>query len=106
MAEALFWPALFAYGEAVIAYASPRFSRLGIWGVRIGWLAQTALLAVQAAGADGFPWASWAGSLNLFFWLVVGAYLIWGCRPQFRLLGLWVMTLVLVPFAAAGTRGG
>ena len=106
MAEALFWPALFAYGEAVLAYASPRFSRLGIWGVRIGWLAQTALLAVQAAGADGFPWASWAGSLNLFVWLVVGTYLIWGCRPNFRLLGLSVMPLVFALFVAARIGGG
>ena len=66
----------------------PRLARLGTWGVRIGWLAQTALLAAQAARADGFPWSSWAGSLNLFVWLVVGAYLIWGCRPRYRLLGL------------------
>jgi ABC-type uncharacterized transport system permease subunit len=106
MAEALFWPALFAYGEAVLAYASPRFSRLAIWGVRIGWLAQTALLAVQAAGADGFPWSSWAGSLNLFVWLVVGTYLIWGCRPNFRLLGLSVMPLVFALFVAARLGGG
>jgi ABC-type uncharacterized transport system permease subunit len=106
MAEALFWPALFAYGEAAVAYASPRFSRLAIWGVRIGWLVQTALLVVQAARADGFPWSSWAGSLNLFVWLVVGAYLIWGCRPNFRLLGLTVMPLVFALFVAARLGGG
>ena len=88
MVEALFWPALLAYGEAALAYSSPRTTRAATWGVRIGWLAQTALLVVQAARADGFPWSSWAGSLNLFVWLVVGAYLIWGCRPRFRLLGL------------------
>lgn len=106
MAEVLFWPAVFAYGEAVIAYASPRFTRLGTWGVRIGWLAQTALLAVQAARVDGFPWSSWAGSLNLFVWLVVGTYLIWGCRPRFRLLGLTVMPLVVALFVAARIGGG
>jgi ABC-type uncharacterized transport system permease subunit len=106
MAELLFWPALFAYGEAVVAYASPRFTRLGTWGVRIGWLAQTALLALQAARADGFPWSSWAGSLNLFVWLVVGTYLIWGCRPQFRLLGLSVMPLVFALFVVARVGGG
>jgi ABC-type uncharacterized transport system permease subunit len=106
VAEALFWPALFAYGEAVVAYASPRFARLGTWGVRSGWLAQTALLAVQAVRADGFPWSSWAGSLNLFVWLVVGAYLIWGCRPRFRLLGLAVMPLVVALFVAARVGGG
>ena len=106
MVEALFWPALVAYGEAAVAYASPRFTRLGTWGVRVGWLAQTALLAVQAARADGFPWSAWAGSLNLFVWLVVGAYLIWGCRPRFRLLGLAVMPLVVALFVVARVGGG
>jgi len=106
MAEVLFWPAVVAYGEAVIAYASPRFTRLGTWGVRLGWLAQTALLAVQASRADGFPWSSWAGSLNLFVWLVVGTYLIWGCRPRFRLLGLTVMPLAVTLFVAARVGGG
>ena len=106
MVEALFWPALVAYGEAMVAYASPRFARLGTWGVRLGWLAQTALLAVQAARADGFPWSSWAGSLNLFVWLVVGTYLIWGCRPRFRLLGLSVMPLVFALFVVARVGGG
>jgi ABC-type uncharacterized transport system permease subunit len=102
----LFWPALVAYGEAVLAYASPRFTGLGTWGVRVGWLAQTALLALQAARVDGFPWSSWAGSLNLFVWLVVGTFLIWGCRPRFRLLGLTVMPLALALFVAARIGGG
>jgi len=110
MVEALFWPALLAYGEAAVAYASPRTARAATWGVRLGWLAQSALLAVQAARADGFPWSSWAGSLNLFVWLVVSAYLIWGCRPRFRLLGLAVMPLAVVLFVVArlggGTHGG
>ena len=57
-----------------------RAGRLATWGVRLGWLAQTALLAAQAARDDGFPWGTWAASLNLFVWLVVSAYLIWGCR--------------------------
>jgi ABC-type uncharacterized transport system permease subunit len=104
--EALFWPALLGYGEAALAYASARTSRAATWGVRVGWLAQTALLAVQAARADGFPWASWAGSLNLFVWLVVGAYLIWGCRPRFRLLGLAVMPLAAGLFVVARIGGG
>jgi ABC-type uncharacterized transport system permease subunit len=106
MVEVFFWPALVAYGEAAIAYASPRFARLGTWGVRVGWLAQTALLVVQAARADGFPWSTWAGSLNLFVWLVVGAYLIWGCRPRYRLLGLGVMPLAVALFVAARIGGG
>ena len=106
MAELFFWPALVAYGEAVVAYASPRFTALGTWGVRLGWLAQTALLGVQAVRADGFPWSSWAGSLNLFVWLVVSTYLIWGCRPRFRLLGLSVMPVVVVLFVAARLGGG
>jgi ABC-type uncharacterized transport system permease subunit len=104
--EALFWPALLAYGEAAFAYASARTSRAATWGVRLGWLAQTALLILQAARADGFPWTTWAGSLNLFVWLVVGAYLIWGCRPRFRLLGLVVMPLAAILFVVARVGGG
>ena len=106
MVEALFWPAFLAYGEAALAYSSPRTTRAATWGVRVGWLAQTALLVVQAARADGFPWSSWAGSLNLFVWLVVGAYLIWGCRPRFRLLGLAVMPLAAALFVVARVGGG
>jgi ABC-type uncharacterized transport system permease subunit len=106
MVEALFWPALLAYGEAAFAYASPRTSRAATWGVRVGWLAQTALLVVQAARTEGFPWSTWAGSLNLFVWLVVGAYLIWGCRPRFRLLGLAVMPLAVALFVVARVGGG
>lgn len=111
MAEALFWLALLAYGESVVAYAvnvrSPgRAGRLATWGVRLGWLAQTALLGVQAARADGFPWTTWAGSLNLFTWLVVVAYLVWGCTPRYRLLGLGVMPLVVGMLLAAWAGGG
>lgn len=106
MAELLFWPAILGYGEAAIAYSSPRYTRTATWGVRVGWLAQTALLAVQAAGVDGFPWSTWAGSLNLFVWLVVGAYLIWGCQQRFRLLGLAVMPLAALLFVAARVGGG
>jgi ABC-type uncharacterized transport system permease subunit len=104
--EALFWPALLGYGEAAFAYATVRTSRAATWGVRIGWLAQTALLIAQAARSDGFPWSSWAGSLNLFVWFVVGAYLIWGCRPRFRLLGLAVMPLAVALFVVARVGGG
>src|SRR5204862_8289893 len=111
LAELLFWPALLAYGEAAVAYFGEarhpgRAGRLATWGVRIGWLVQTALLVVQAARADGFPWSSWAGSLNLFVWLVVGAYLIWGCRPRYRLLGLAVLPLAVVLFVLARVGGG
>jgi ABC-type uncharacterized transport system permease subunit len=104
--EALFWPALLGYGEAAFAYASMRTTRAATWGVRIGWLAQTALLVAQADHADGFPWSSWAGSLNLFVWLVVAAYLIWGCRPRYRLLGLAVMPLAAALFVVARIGGG
>ena len=106
MVEALFWPALLGYGEAALAYASARTSRAATWGVRLGWLAQTALLIAQAARSDGFPWSTWAGSLNLFVWFVVGAYLIWGCRPRFRLLGLTVMPLAAALFVVARVGGG
>ena len=49
MAELLFWPALLAYGEAAVAYLNdvrhPGLAgRLATWGVRVGWLVQTALL--------------------------------------------------------------
>lgn len=112
MAELLVWPALLAYGEAAVAYAGDArrpgsLGRLATWGVRLGWLAQTALLIAQAGGADRFPWSTWAGSLNLFVWLVVGAYLIWGCSPRFGLLGLAVMpfaaSLLTVSYLAGGT---
>ncbi|MDQ3822749.1 MAG: cytochrome c biogenesis protein CcsA [Actinomycetota bacterium] len=111
MAEVFFWPALLAYGEAALAYGADvrrpgRPGRLATWGVRLGWLAQTGLLVVQAARADGFPWTSWAGALNLFVWLVVGAYLIWGCRARYRLLGLAVMPLAAVLLAVAWAGGG
>ena len=111
MAELLVWPALIAYGEAAFAYAGelrgPGLAgRAATWGVRLGWVAQTALLAVQLLDADGFPWGTWAGSLNLFVWLVVGAYLIWGCRAPFRLLGLVVMPVATALFVLAWASGG
>lgn len=111
MAELLFWPALLAYGEAAVAYAGNArhpgaLGRLATWGVRVGWLAQTALLVAQAARADGFPWSTWAGTLNLFVWLVVSAYLIWGCKPSYRLLGLAVMPVAAVLLAVAYAGGG
>jgi ABC-type uncharacterized transport system permease subunit len=111
VAELLVWPVLIAYSEAAVAYAgdarSPgRLGRFATWGVRLGWVAQTALLGVQAVRAGGFPWDNWAGSLNLFVWLVVGAYLIWGCRPRYRLLGLAVMPLSALLLAVSYAAGG
>jgi ABC-type uncharacterized transport system permease subunit len=100
VAELLFLPALLGYGEAALAYAGDawhpgRAGRLATWGVRLGWLAQTTLIAALFAGSGGFPWDTWAGTLNLFVWLVVGIYLVWGCRARYGLLGLTIM-----PFAA------
>jgi len=111
MSELLVVPALLAYGEAAFAYAGelrgPGLAgRLATWGVRLGWVAQTALLVGQATSAAGFPWGTWAGSLNLFVWLVVGAYLIWGCKPRYRLLGLAVMPVAAVLLALAWAGGG
>ena len=111
MADLLVWAALIAYGVAAIAYAldlrGPGLAgRLATWGVRLGWVAQTALLAVQLIDADGFPWGTWAGALNLFVWLIVGAYLIWGCRPRYRLLGLVVMPFVAVLLGISWAGGG
>jgi HemX protein len=111
VAELLVWPALLAYGEAAFAYAGNArnpgaLGRFATWGVRLGWLAQTALLVGQAARADGFPWSTWAGSLNLFVWLVVSTYLIWGCKPKFRLLGRAVMPLAAALLAVSYLAGG
>jgi ABC-type uncharacterized transport system permease subunit len=111
MAELLVWPALIAYGEAAFAYAGelrgPGLAgRAATWGVRIGWLAQTGLLVVQLLDSDGFPWGTWAGALNLFVWLIVTAYLIWGCKPRYRLLGLAVMPPAAVLLLAAWAGGG
>ncbi len=111
MAELLFWPALLLYGEAAVGYFGDArrpgtAGRAATWGVRLGWLAQTALLAVQVVRDDGFPWETWAASLNLFVWLVVAAYLIWGCRRPYRLLGLVVMPLAAVLLVVARAGGG
>jgi ABC-type uncharacterized transport system permease subunit len=111
LAELLFWPALVLYGEAAVGYLGDArrpgaAGRAATWGVRLGWLVQTALLAVQAARDDAFPWGTWAGSLNLFVWLVVGAYLIWGCSRSYRLLGLAVMPLAAVLLVVARAGGG
>lgn len=111
MAELLVWPVLIAYGEATVAYAgelrgSGRYGRIGIWGVRVGWLAQTVLLVAQALSAEGFPWGTWAGALNLLSWLVVSAYLVWGCRPRYRLVGLGVMPVALGLLALSFVGGG
>ena len=111
MAELLFWPALLLYGEAAVGYLGDarrpgRAGRAATWGVRLGWLVQTALLVVQATSEDGFPWGTWAGSLNLFVWLVVGVYLIWGCRGAYRLLGLAVMPLAAALLVVARAGGG
>ena len=114
MAELLLWSSVLAYGEATAAFGiasrhPARAGRFGTWGIRLGWLAQTGLLAVQVVRADGFPWSTWAGSLNLFVWLVVTGYLIWGCRPRYRLLGLGVaplaFALLVVAWLAGGTGG-
>ena len=66
LAALLFWPAVAGYAEAAFAYAGDlarpgKLARYAIWGVRVGWLAQTALLVTQAVRAEGFPWGTWAG---------------------------------------------
>ena len=58
MAEFLVVPALLAYGEAAFAYAGELRGpglpgRLATWGVRLGWLAQTALLSGRASRPTG-----------------------------------------------------
>jgi ABC-type uncharacterized transport system permease subunit len=111
MAEYFFGLAFLAYAGAAIAYAADArqrgaAGRLATWGVRLGWLLHTGLLVDQAARADGFPWATWAGSLNLFVWLVVSVYLVWGCRTRYRLLGLAVLPLAATLLVIARLGGG
>jgi len=111
LAEAFLWSALACYAAAAVAYGisyrSPGiFGRAATWCVRLGWLAQTGLLVVQVTEAAGFPWATWSASLGLFVWLVVTAYLIWGCRPRYRLLGVAVMPLAALLLAVAYAGGG
>ncbi|MGZ4383498.1 MAG: cytochrome c biogenesis protein CcsA [Gaiellaceae bacterium] len=111
MTEILFWPALVAYGEAAVAYFGSlrrpgQAGRLAIWGVRLGWLAQTALLVWQARKAGGFPWTAWAGALDLFVWLMIGAYLVWGCSSRFRLLGLAVVPPAVAVLVVVRLAGG
>jgi ABC-type uncharacterized transport system permease subunit len=105
IAELLFWPALILYGEAALGYFSAAW-RAALWGVRLGWLAQTALLIAQAAREDGFPWSTWAGSLDLFVWFVVTVYLVWGSRRPYRLLGLTVMPLAAMLLIVSRAGGG
>jgi ABC-type uncharacterized transport system permease subunit len=113
--ELLVWPALVGYGQAAVAFVGEArkpgpFGRAAIWSVRLGWLAQTGLLVAQAAGGGGFPWSTRFGALNLLVWLVVGTYLIWGCSPRFRLLGLCVMpasaALLVLAYAGGGLAVG
>ena len=114
MAELLVLPALLGYGVAAVALLTEArrpgaAGRVAIWGVRIGWLAHTGLLVAQAASAEGFPWSSPGGALNALAWLVVGGYLVWGCKPRFRLVGLTLMPVAVavlaVAWAADGTAG-
>src|SRR3954452_7075317 len=98
LAELLFWPALLLYGEAAVGYFGDvrRTGRAGstaTWGVPLGWVGAIAPLVVHPTRDDDFPWSTWASSLSLFVWLVVSAYLIWGCRRSYRLLCLGVMPL-------------
>ena len=60
--------------------------------------------SARRLSAEGFPWGPGRASLNLFVWLVVGAYLIWGCTPRYRLLGLTVMPVAAL--AARARLGG
>jgi hypothetical protein len=110
MAEYLFGFAFLAYAGAAIAYAvdvrrpgpAGRLPR-GVCGS-----AGCSRLRSDRPGCagDGFPWTTWAGWLNLFVWLVVSVYLVWGCRTRYRLLGLVVMPLAVVLLVIARLGGG
>src|SRR5256885_16868863 len=73
LAELLFWPALLLYGEAAVGYFGDmrhpgRAGRVATWGVRFGWILQTALLGVQAGRDGGVPRGAGASLLGLFLW--------------------------------------
>ena len=108
--ELLFWPAVLAYGEAAVAYAgNVRYPGLG--GSRSGACASAGSSRLPCSSSrpsarTAFPWDTWAGSLNLFVWLVVGGYLVWGCKPRYRLLGLAVMPFAAILLAASYLGGG
>ena len=109
MAEFLVVPALLAYGRPSPTRAScgPRARRPARDLGRPARLARADGAARRrGVSAEGFPWGTWAGALNLFVWLVVGAYLIWGCTPRYRLLGLTVMPVAAVLLALAWAGGG
>jgi hypothetical protein len=60
LAAILFWPALAGYAEAAVAYLGDsvrpgRLARFAIWGVRLGWLAQTGLLGAKASPGEAGP---------------------------------------------------
>ena len=80
--------------------------RAATWGVRLGWLVQTALLVVQVVRDDGFPWGTWAARSTCSSGSSSAAYLIWGCRRPYRLLGLVVMPLAAVLLVVARAGGG
>ena len=46
------------------------------------------------------------GRLNLLSWLVVTGYLVWGCKPRYRLLGLVVMPIAAGLLVLAWAGGG
>ena len=74
--ELLIWPALIAYGEAAVAYAGDARRPGGSASSGRGGCASAACAdgprSARSPRADGFPWGTWAGSLNLFRLVVVG----------------------------------
>ena len=59
MAELLVWPIVIAYGEAALVYAGEvrghrRYDSLGIWGVRVGWLASSTIF--NDPRSSRLPW--------------------------------------------------
>ena len=112
MVELLFWPAVLAYGEAAVAYAGnvrypgpgpPR--DLG----RARRLARADLPAGPPGRARRGVSVGHLGRIAQPLRLaVVGGYLVWGCTPRYRLLGLAVMPFAAVLLVASylGRRDG
>ena len=112
MAELLVWPALIAYGEAAFAYAGElRGPGLAGRARHLGRPASAGSRRRRSSSCScstrtasrGAPGP--ARSTSSSGWSS-RAYLIWGCKPRYRLLGLAVMPPAAVLLLAAWAGGG
>jgi cytochrome c-type biogenesis protein CcsB len=67
-----------------------RLHRLGSWVVGIGWSSHTLALILQTATYGFFPVANLGGTLSLFSWTLITAFLILNWRYPVKVLGALV----------------